>query len=501
MDQVPHYINGQRVRGASQRLSDIYNPALGQVIRQVPLGDRADLEAAVAAAKAALPAWSNMPVARRARYMFKLLELLQDNVGEFAKIVSEEHGKVLDDAAGEIARGAEVVEFCCSMPQMMEGRFDSQIATGMDQFSMRKPLGVVAGITPFNFPIMIPLWMFPMAATCGNTFILKPSERDPSASLLLADLVKEAGIPDGVYNVLHGDKEAVDGILTHPDIKAVSFVGSTPIAHYVSSTGWANGKRVQALGGAKNHMIIMPDANMEQAADALLASAYGAAGERCMAISVAVPVGAETADNLIKAMVPRIEALKVGPGNAEGVEMGPLVNEAALDRVTGYIAKGVEEGADLVLDGRGFKAPQGYENGYFLGGSLFDNVTTDMSIYKDEIFGPVLSVVRAKSYEEARDMATNHLYGNGVALFTQNGALARDFAENVEVGMLGINVPIPVPTAWHSFGGWKASIFGDLPMFGKDGLMFWTRQKNVMARYPDAKTAMGQFNFKRSSDI
>lgn len=501
MDTLSHYINGQRVAGQSDRSSDIFNPALGQVIRQVPLANNAELEAAVASAKAAFPGWSKMASSKRARFMFKFLDLLEQNVDEMARVISEEHGKVIDDAKGEIARGMEVVEFTCSMPQMIEGRFDSQMATGMDQISFRKPLGVTAGITPFNFPIMIPLWMLPMSITCGNTFILKPSERDPSVSMIIADLAKEAGIPDGVVNVLHGDKEAVDGLLAHPDVEAVSFVGSTPIAKYVYETGAANGKRVQALGGAKNHMIVMPDADLDKAADALLASGYGAAGERCMAVSVAVPVGQETADKLVAKLKPKVEALKIGPGNADGVEMGPLINQAAYDRVKGYIDAGEAAGAEVVVDGRDFTAPQGYEGGYFMGGTLFDDVKTDMSVYTDEIFGPVLSVVRTQSYEEARDLATNHEYGNGVALFTQNGGLARDFAENVEVGMLGINVPIPVPTAWHSFGGWKASIFGDLPMYGKDGILFWTRQKNILARYPDADTVMGQFNFARSSDV
>ena len=501
MDILPHYIGGKRVAGTSGRVSDIYNPALGEVIRHCPLANAEELQKTVQAAKSAFPSWAAMPVARRARYMFKLLDLLEQNSEALARVISEEHGKVIEDAIGEVARGAEIVEFCCSMPQMIEGRFDSQMATGMDQISFRKPLGVVAGITPFNFPIMIPLWMMPMAIACGNTFILKPSERDPSVSLMVADLVKEAGIPDGVFNVLHGDKESVDGLLAHRDVKAISFVGSTPIARYVYATGTSHVKRVQALGGAKNHMIIMPDADIDKAASALLAAGYGAAGERCMAISVAVPVGEETADKLIAALKPRVEALKIGPGNSEGVEMGPLINQQAYERVSSYIGTGISEGATLVLDGRSTPKPQGYEQGYFMGGSLFDNVTPQMSIYKEEIFGPVLSVVRAQRYEDARDLATNHAYGNGVALFTQNAAIIRDFVETVEVGMLGINVPIPVPTATHSFGGWKESIFGDIPMYGKDGILFWTRQKNVLARYPDASTVMNQFNFARSSDV
>jgi malonate-semialdehyde dehydrogenase (acetylating)/methylmalonate-semialdehyde dehydrogenase len=484
MTEIQHYINGKRVAGTSGRSSDVFNPATGEITARVPLASAAELENAIAAAREAFPKWEHTTPLRRARILERFRDQLEENAKELAAIISAEHGKVQSDAMGEVIRGIEVVEFAMGAPHLLKGEITENVGTNVDSHAIRQPLGVTAGITPFNFPAMVPMWMFPVAIVCGNTFILKPSERDPSASLLLADLWKKAGLPDGVFNVVHGDKEAVDGLLNHRDVKAVSFVGSTPIAKYIYATGAANGKRVQALGGAKNHMLIMPDADMDRTVDALMGAAYGSAGERCMAISVAVPVGDQTADALIERLVPRIKELKVGPGSDESSEMGPLVTSQHLAKVRSYVNLGVEEGARLVVDGRDFKMTRpGFENGYYLGGSLFDNVTTDMRIYKEEIFGPVLAVVRAKSYQEAVDMINNHEFGNGVAIFTRDGDSAHTFAGDIHVGMVGINVPIPVPMAFHSFGGWKNSLFGDHHMHGPEGVRFYTRLKTITTRW------------------
>ncbi|MCB1777086.1 MAG: CoA-acylating methylmalonate-semialdehyde dehydrogenase [Candidatus Competibacteraceae bacterium] len=481
---LQHYINGQRVEGASGRYSDVFDPATGAVSARVPLASAAEVEKTIAAAQAAFPGWAATTPLRRSRIMNKFRDLLDDNADELAALISKEHGKVHDDAMGEVTRGIEVVEFAMGAPHLLKGEVTENIGTNIDSHSLRQPLGVVAGITPFNFPAMVPMWMFPVALACGNTFILKPSERDPSPPLMLAELWKQAGLPDGAFNVINGDKEAVDVLLTNPDVKAVSFVGSTPIAQYIYATGAAHGKRVQALGGAKNHMLIMPDADLDKAVDALMGAAYGSAGERCMAISVAVPVGDETADALIERLVPRIKALKVGPGSDKSSEMGPLVTRDHWNKVKGYVDIGVEEGATLVVDGREFKMTQpGYENGFFLGGSLFDHVTPKMRIYQEEIFGPVLCVVRAQNYKEAMDMINGHEYGNGVAIFTRDGDSAHTFAGDVEAGMVGINVPIPVPMAFHSFGGWKHSLFGDHHMHGPEGVRFYTRLKTITTRW------------------
>ena len=484
MEIISNAINGSLVRSASTRTQPVFNPATGEESAVLPLSTVSELDEAVAAAKAALPAWRDTPPLKRARYMFKFKELLDAHADDIARAISKEHGKTHPDALGEVARGIEVVEFACGIPHLLKGEFSRNVGPAIDSYADRQPLGVVAGITPFNFPAMVPMWMYPVAVACGNTFILKPSERDPSAPMLVYDLFKQAGFPDGVLNVVHGDKEVVDAILDHPDIKAVSFVGSTPIAEYVYSRGTSAGKRVQALGGAKNHMVVLPDADIEKAADALMGAGYGSAGERCMAISVAVPVGEETADKLVAALKPRVEALKIGPSTDPDAEMGPLVTKQAQQRVLGYIDAGVEEGADLVVDGRGFSL-QGYEDGYFVGGTLFDRVTTDMRIYREEIFGPVLSVVRTNSYEDAVEMIDKHEYGNGTAIFTRNGDAARDFADRIEVGMVGVNVPIPVPVAYHSFGGWKRSLFGDHSIYGSEGVRFYTRLKTVTTRWPD----------------
>jgi malonate-semialdehyde dehydrogenase (acetylating)/methylmalonate-semialdehyde dehydrogenase len=482
-ETLQHYINGQRENGASGRFADVYNPALGQVQARVPLADRADLERAVAAAKAAFPAWAAATPLKRARVMSKFKELLEANAAELARIISSEHGKVFEDALGEVTRGLEVVEFACGGPHLLKGEVTENVGTNVDSHSLRQPLGVVAGITPFNFPAMVPMWMFPVAIACGNTFILKPSERDPSAAMMLADLFKQAGLPDGVFNVLHGDKEAVDGLLTHPDVQAVSFVGSTPIARYIYATGAAHGKRVQALGGAKNHMLVMPDADLDKAVDALMGAAYGSAGERCMAISIAVAVTDAIGDALVERLVPRIRALKIGPGNDPKAEMGPLVTREHRDKVRGYVDIGVEEGAKLVVDGRGFRHAE-HPEGFFLGGSLFDQVKPQMRIYKEEIFGPVLGIVRAQDYREAVNLINAHEYGNGTAIFTRDGDSARSFAHEIQVGMVGINVPIPVPMAFHSFGGWKNSLFGDHHMHGPEGVRFYTRLKTITTRWP-----------------
>ena len=435
-----------------------------------------------------------MPPLKRARYMFRFKDLLDRNADALAREISREHGKTHDDALGEVARGIEVVEFACGIPHLLKGEFSRNVGPAVDSVADRQPLGVVAGITPFNFPAMVPMWMYPIAVACGNTFVLKPSERDPSAPMLAWDLFMEAGFPDGVLNVVHGDKSAVDAILDHPDIKAVSFVGSTPIAEYVYRRGTAAGKRVQALGGAKNHMVVMPDADLDQAADALMGAGYGSAGERCMAISVAVPVGDKTADALVERLRPRVEALKIGPAGDEQAEMGPVITKQHRDKVLGYIEAGISEGAELVVDGRGFSL-QGYENGYFVGGTLFDRVTTDMSIYREEIFGPVLSVVRARDYGDAVEMINRHEYGNGTAIFTRDGDAARAFADDIEVGMVGVNVPIPVPVAYHSFGGWKRSLFGDHSIYGPEGVHFYTRLKTITSRWPKGIKEGAVFTF------
>jgi malonate-semialdehyde dehydrogenase (acetylating)/methylmalonate-semialdehyde dehydrogenase len=479
---IPHWINGQKVSGGSGRFGNVYNPATGEVQATVPLPNAEELESAVASAKGAFAAWSAQPPLRRARVLFRFRELFEARLDEIAALITSEHGKVLSDAKGEATRGLEVVEFATGIPQMLKGEFSSSVGTSVDSWSMRQPLGVVAGITPFNFPAMVPMWMFPVAIACGNTFILKPSERDPSASIFIAELLKEAGLPDGVFNVLHGDKQAVDGILDHPDIQAVSFVGSTPIAEYVYRRGTQQGKRVQALGGAKNHMIVMPDADMDQAADALVGAAYGSAGERCMAISIAVAVGNNTADTLAKKLQERIQKLVVAPGTDPSSDMGPLVTGSHRDKVKSYIAAGSDEGAELRVDGRTASLPGG--NGFFLGPTLFDHVKPEMTIYKEEIFGPVLGIMRARDFETALKLVNDHEYGNGAAIFTRDGDTAYAFAHGVLAGMVGINVPIPVPMAFHSFGGWKRSLFGDHAMHGPEGVRFYTRIKTVTARWP-----------------
>ncbi|HEY8594525.1 MAG TPA: CoA-acylating methylmalonate-semialdehyde dehydrogenase [Devosiaceae bacterium] len=483
MHLIDNAIGGKRVASTSPRRAPVFNPATGEQIAEVPLSTLAEIDAAVASAKNAVPAWAATTPAKRARIMFRFLELLNAHQGDLAREISREHGKTHDDAMGEVARGLEVVEFACGIPHLLKGEFSRNVGPAIDTFSDRQPLGVVAGITPFNFPAMVPMWMYPMAIACGNTFVLKPSERDPSAPMLAWELFVEAGLPEGVFNIVHGDKEAVDAILDHPDIKAVSFVGSTPIAEYVYARGTRAGKRVQALGGAKNHMIILPDADMDQAANALMGAGYGSAGERCMAISVAVPVGEETADRLVEKLKPMVESLRIGPSTDSAAQMGPLVTRAHQQKVLGYIDKGLEEGAELVVDGRGFSL-QGYENGYFVGGTLFDRVTPDMTIYREEIFGPVLSVVRAGGYDEAVDLINRHEFGNGTAIFTRDGDAARDFADRIEVGMVGVNVPIPVPVAYHSFGGWKRSLFGDHSIYGPEGVHFYTRLKTITTRWP-----------------
>ncbi len=485
---IQHFINGKIVPGSSSRSQDVFNPATGAVTGSVALANTADVASAVAAAKAAFPAWADLPPLRRARVMFKYLELLNQNKDKLAHMITAEHGKVFTDAQGEVARGIDIVEFATGIPQLLKGDYTEQVSTGIDNWTMRQPLGVVAGITPFNFPVMVPMWMFPVAIAAGNTFILKPSPIDPTPSLFMAELLKQAGLPDGVFNVVQGDKESVDALLVHPDVMAVSFVGSTPIANYIYETGAHHGKRVQALGGAKNHMVVMPDADIDQTVDALIGSAYGSAGERCMAISVAVLVG-DVADKVMPKLLERTKALKILNGTNLAAEMGPIVTSVAQQRITGYIEQGVKEGAQLLVDGRGFNgaaAGEGCNNGFWLGGTLFDHVTTDMRIYKEEIFGPVLSCVRAKDFAEAVNMINAHEFGNGVSLFTRDGGIAREFGRRIQVGMVGINVPIPVPMAWHGFGGWKKSLFGDMHAYGEEGVRFYTKQKSIMQRWPDS---------------
>ena len=484
MRKIGHVIGGKHVEGTSGRFADVFNPATGEVQAQVALATKAELRAAVENAAAAQPAWAAQNPQKRARVLMKFVDLLHRDMDKLAEALSREHGKTIPDAKGDVIRGLEVAEFCIGVPHLMKGEFTEGAGPGIDMYSMRQALGVVAGITPFNFPAMIPMWKFCPAIAAGNAFILKPSERDPSVPIMLAELMIEAGLPAGILNVVNGDKEAVDGVLDDPDIMAVGFVGSTSIAAYVYSRATANGKRAQCFGGAKNHMIIMPDADMDQAADALIGAGYGAAGERCMAISVAVPVGEEAANALMQRLIPRVEALKIGPYTAgNDVDFGPLVTAQALARVKGLVDQGVKEGATLAVDGRNFTM-QGYENGFFMGGCLFDHVTRDMAIYKEEIFGPVLSVVRAKDYDEALELPMSHEYGNGTAIFTRDGDTARDFASRINIGMVGINVPIPVPLAYHTFGGWKKSGFGDLNQHGPDAFRFYTRTKTVTSRWP-----------------
>jgi malonate-semialdehyde dehydrogenase (acetylating)/methylmalonate-semialdehyde dehydrogenase len=492
MREVGHFIGGKTVKGTSDRQGDIFNPNTGEVQAKVALANKADVEAAVANAAAAQPAWAATNPQRRARVMFKFLELIQSEFDDLARLLASEHGKVFADAKGDIQRGLEVVEFACGIPHLMKGEYSESAGPGTDLYSMRQPLGVVAGITPFNFPAMIPLWKCAPAIACGNAFILKPSERDPSVPMRIAELFIKAGLPPGILNVVNGDKEAVDAILTNPRIQAVGFVGSSDIAHYIYSNAAAHGKRVQCFGGAKNHMIVMPDADMDQAVDALIGAGYGSAGERCMAISVAVPVGQKTADALVKKLIPRVESLKVGPSTDPQADYGPMVTKQLVNKVRGYIETGIKEGADLLVDGRNFKL-QGYENGNFIGGCLFDNVKPDMTIYKEEIFGPVLSVVRAKDYDEAVRLPSEHEYGNGVSIFTRDGDTARDFAARVQVGMVGVNFAIPVPLAYHTFGGWKRSGFGDLNQHGPDSIHFYTKTKTVTSRWPSGTKEGAEF--------
>ena len=479
---ITHFVDGVLREGGGKNHGDVYNPATGEITGRVFFATKEETEEAIQSAAAALPEWASTPPLKRARVMFKFKELLEKNTEELASIITREHGKVLSDAKGEIARGLEVVEFACGIPQLLKGEYTEQVGTGIDSYSVRQPLGVCAGITPFNFPVMVPMWMFPMAIACGNTFVLKPSEKDPSASIFLAELLREAGLPNGVLNVVQGDKTAVDTLLNDQKVSAVSFVGSTPIAQYVYETGTRAGKRVQALGGAKNHLVVMPDADLDQAVDALIGAAYGSAGERCMAISVGVAVG-EIADELVKKLSERTRALKIGNGMIDNPDMGPLVTGLHKEKVTGYIEHGISEGASLVVDGRN-PSVKDHENGFFVGGCLFDHVTTNMKIYKEEIFGPVLSIVRVPNFDQAVNIINEHEYGNGVSLFTRDGDAAREFSSRIQVGMVGINVPIPVPVAFHSFGGWKRSLFGDHYAYGPESVRFYTHLKTVTTRWP-----------------
>jgi malonate-semialdehyde dehydrogenase (acetylating) / methylmalonate-semialdehyde dehydrogenase len=490
--KLQNYVGGKMTDSTTQRWSDVFNPALGAVSSQLPMSTAADVASAVAVAKQALVGWSATPAVRRARVMFELKSLIDKNMDELAALVSAEHGKVLDDARGSVTRGMEVVEFAAGIPQLLKGEYSEGVARGVDSWSFRQPLGVCAGIGPFNFPAMIPMWMAPVAIACGNTFIMKPSERVPSLALRLAELWTEAGLPPGVFNVVNGDKEVVDAFIEHPDIAAISLVGSTPVAENVYQRATRAGKRVQCLGGAKNHMIIMPDADLGHTVDALMGAAYGSAGERCMAISVAVAVGAETGDRLVEALIPKVKALKIGPGSQPGMDMGPLVTKQHLDKVSGYVDLGVKEGAKLLVDGRGLKIP-GSENGFFIGGCLFDHVTQAMKIYQEEIFGPVLAVVRVPTLDAAIELVNAHRYGNGGAIFTGSGEAADEFTKRIQIGMVGVNVPIPVPMAFHSFGGWKGSLFGDHFMHGPEGVRFFTRMKTVTSRWPRGQSAGASF--------
>ena len=488
---IGHFISGKASNGSATRFSDIFNPATGAKTRRVSLASASDVDTAVQSAHKAFPAWADTPPLRRARVMFKFLELLNENRDELAAIITAEHGKVFTDAQGEVTRGIEIVEFACGIPELLKGDYTEQVSTDIDNWTMRQPLGVVAGITPFNFPVMVPMWMFPVAIACGNTFILKPSPTDPSASLFMAELLTKAGLPDGVFNVVQGDKEAVDALIEHPHVKALSFVGSTPIANYIYERGAHFGKRVQALGGAKNHMVVMPDADIEKSVDALIGAAYGSAGERCMAISVAVLVG-DAADKIMPALIEKTKTLKIKNGMELDAEMGPIVTDVARQRITGYIDEGIKAGANLLVDGRKFNVP-GFDAGFWLGGTLFDNVTPDMKIYKEEIFGPVLSCVRVANFSQAVELINAHEFGNGVSCFTSDGNIAREFARRIQVGMVGINVPIPVPMAWHGFGGWKKSLFGDTHAYGKEGVRFYTKQKSIMQRWPESISKGAEF--------
>ena len=493
---IANWISGTPATTTSDQQLPVYNPATGVVTGQVQLSSHTDVDAAVASAKAAFPAWSNLPPLRRARILNRFLALLNEHRDDLARLITAEHGKVFTDAQGEVTRGIEIVEFACGAPQLLKTDFTDQVSTNIDNWTLRQPLGVVAGITPFNFPVMVPMWMFPVALATGNTFVLKPSPIDPSPSLFIAELLKQAGLPDGVFNVVQGDKEAVNALLVHPDVEAVSFVGSTPIANHIYETGARHGKRVQALGGAKNHLVVMPDADIDQVVDALIGAAYGSAGERCMAISVAVFVGEDTADKVMPKLLQRTRELKVLNGTNLDAEMGPIVTRAAHERITGYIEQGIKEGATLLVDGRGFNgetAGEGCGDGFWLGGTLFDHVTPDMRIYKEEIFGPVLACLRVKDFAEAVELINAHEFGNGVSLYTRDGHIAREFGRRIQVGMVGINVPIPVPMAWHGFGGWKKSLFGDMHAYGEEGVRFYTRQKSIMQRWPQGTAKGAEF--------
>ncbi|WP_406625226.1 CoA-acylating methylmalonate-semialdehyde dehydrogenase [Acidovorax sp. SDU_ACID1] len=499
ISNINHFIGGAVVTGTSTRAQDITNPATGRVTGRVALANRADVDAAVAAAQAAFPRWADTPPIRRARVLFKFLELLNRYKDELAHAITAEHGKVFTDAQGEVTRGIEIVEFATGIPQLLKSDFTDQVSTNIDNWTLRQPLGVVAGVTPFNFPVMVPAWMFPVAIAAGNTFVLKPSPIDPTPSLLFADLLKQAGLPDGVFNVVQGDKEAVDALIEHPDVRAVSFVGSTPIANYIYESGAKHGKRVQALGGAKNHLVVLPDADLDQVVDALIGAAYGSAGERCMAISVAVLVG-DVADRVVPKLVERTHNLKVLDGEDLTAEMGPIVSRAAHERISNYIALGVQEGAQLLVDGRGFDGKAAgagtrtdTSGGFWLGGTLFDHVTPEMRIYKEEIFGPVLAVVRVNDFAEAVNLINAHEFGNGVSIYTRDGHAAREFGRRIQVGMVGINVPIPVPMAWHGFGGWKKSLFGDTHAYGEEGVRFYTKQKSIMQRWPQSIAKGAEF--------
>ena len=490
-----HHIGGQAIPGGSDRTSDVFNPATGAVTAKVSLATRADVHRAVSVAAAAFPAWADTPPIRRARVMFKFLELVNNARDDLAHAITAEHGKVFTDAKGEVSRGIDIVEFACGIPQLLKGDYTDQVSTGMDNWSLRQPLGVVAGITPFNFPAMVPMWMYPVAIAAGNTFILKPSPLNPTASLMMADLLKRAGLPDGVFNVVQGDKDAVQELLEHPDVKAISFVGSTAVAQQIYETGARHGKRVQALGGAKNHMVVMPDADMEQAVDALNGSSFGSAGERCMATSVAILVGA-AADKIVPVLAARTRALKIMNGDMADAEMGPIISSAAQRRIAAYIEHGQTEGAALVVDGRKFAAAHagaGCENGFWMGGTLFDHVTPAMRIYQEEIFGPVLGCMRVPDLAAAVDLINRHEYGNGASCFTRDGNVAREFSRRVQAGMVGINVPIPVPMAWHGFGGWKKSLFGDMHVYGEEGVRFYTKQKSIMQRWPESIAKGAEF--------
>ncbi len=494
MQEITHYINGRLIQGTSGKTLDVFNPATGRVEKKVVLANKGDIDLAVGAAKAAFSEWWKTPALRRARCLDRFKSLLWARGDELAEIISSEHGKTLEDAKGEVTRGLEVVEFAVGAPSFLKGEFSENVGQDVDSHMIRQPLGVSVGITPFNFPAMVPMWMFPVAIACGNTFVLKPSERDPSPALKIAEWLTEAGLPPGVFNVVQGDRVAVDHLLRHPDVSTVSFVGSTPIAKHVFETATGAGKRVQALGGAKNHLVIMPDADLDMAADALMGAAYGSAGERCMAISVAVPITEKVADALVKRLVPKIEALKIGPASDPDSEMGPLVTAAHLERVKGYITTADQQGAEIVVDGRNFKQnKQGFEEGFYLGATLLDQVTTDMTAYRDEIFGPVLSIVRSDSYATALDIIHAHPYANGTAIFTRDGDTARNFSQDVQVGMVGVNIPIPVPMAFYSFGGWKASMFGDHHMHGMEGVRFYTRIKTTTSRWPDGQRTNPNF--------